>query len=100
MSGFTTKQVAHLANLANLPLTDQEISSLTKDLEAMSEIMAQIAELDVENIEPTNNGSNNLNVTRDDVVEPSLTQQQALQNATQSYQGYFVVPQVVDRGDN
>ena len=88
-------EVARLAKLARLALTDSELDSFAGQLDAILEYVGTIQAVDVSGVKPTGNPLKSENVTRPDVVAPSLTQQQALAEAPSADEGRFVVPQIL-----
>lgn len=78
---LTRAQVSHIAELAKLELTDQEIERMTQQLSAILEYAERLNQLDTDAIAPTASVIPNQNVMRPDVVTPSLTRVQVLQNA-------------------
>lgn len=78
---LTRDQVSHIAELAKLELTEQEIERMTEQLSAILEYAERLNQLDTDAIAPTASVIPNQNVMRPDVVTPSLTRAQVLQNA-------------------
>lgn len=95
---LTSNQVRHVAKLASLPLTGQEEEKHTQQLSKILDYVDQLNEVDTSKIEPTYNVSGNANVTRDDEVSKSLTQDQVLANASQKDKGLFVTKGVFEEG--
>ena len=95
MSQISRDEVAHLANLARLALTDDELDSFAGQLDAILEHVSQIQAVDVSGVEATGNPLTSVNVTRPDVVEPSLTQNEALAQAPKAADGRFAVPRIL-----
>ena len=89
MTNLTKDEVLHIAKLANLTLTEEEVSVFTKQLSETLDYVEKLKEIKTENIDPTFQTTGLKNVTRDDVIEPSLTQEEALKNAKATYKGYF-----------
>ena len=81
MSQISRDEVAHLARLARLALSDDELDSFAGQLGAILEHVSQIQAVDVTDVEATDNPLKSVNVFRPDVVEPGLTQEQALAQA-------------------
>jgi aspartyl-tRNA(Asn)/glutamyl-tRNA(Gln) amidotransferase subunit C len=88
-------EVARLAKLARLALTDAELDSFAGQLDAILGYVSQVQSVDVTDVKPTGNPLKDVNVTRTDVVQPSLTQQQALAEAPEAAEGRFVVPRIL-----
>ena len=78
---LTRAQVSHIAELAKLELTETEIERMIQQLSAILEYAERLNELDTDSIAPTAGVLPNQNVMRADVVTPSLTREQVLQNA-------------------
>ena len=95
---LTEQQVRHVAKLARLNCSDEEIATFTTQLRAILNYVAQLEELDTTNVEPLAHCLSVQNVFREDVVKPSLTNDQALQNAPQRNGEFFAVPKVLDSG--
>ena len=95
MSQISRDEVAHLARLARLALTDAELDSFAGQLDAILEHVSQIQAVDVTDVEATDNPLTSVNVTRPDVVEPGLTQEQALSQAPKAVDGRFAVPRIL-----
>ena len=96
---ITQSEVERIAELANLELTHVEKQSFSVQLAAIVEYIDQLNELDTSEINPWQHRSAGDAVesyaTRDDVVEPSLGQQKALQNAPDHDDEHFRVPRVI-----
>lgn len=95
MSTISRDDVAKLAKLARLALTDDELDSFAGQLDAILGYVGQIQAVDTSGVKPTGNPLKSENVTRPDVVQFSLTQQQALAEAPASDEGRFAVPQIL-----
>jgi len=88
-------EVAHLAHLARLALTDSELDSFAGQLDAILDHVSQIQAVDVAGVEATDNPLTSVNVFRQDVPQPSLTQEQALAAAPNAVDGRFAVPRIL-----
>jgi aspartyl-tRNA(Asn)/glutamyl-tRNA(Gln) amidotransferase subunit C len=95
VSQISRDEVAHLARLARLALTDSELDSFASQLDAILEHVSQIQAVDVAGVEPTGNPLKDVNVFRTDVVEPCLTQEEALAEAPKAVDGRFAVPRIL-----
>ncbi len=78
---LTREQVAHIAELAKLMLTEEEVDKMTRQLSEILDAAARLNELNTEAIPPTASVIPNQNVMRPDLVTPSLTRAEVLQNA-------------------
>jgi aspartyl-tRNA(Asn)/glutamyl-tRNA(Gln) amidotransferase subunit C len=97
---LSRRDVEHVAHLARLGLTEQEVTELEGQLNHILEQFAVLAELDTEDIAPTARVIEQENVLRADVVRPGLTREQALANAPERTTEHFVVPAVLGDGND
>ncbi|TAJ47171.1 MAG: Asp-tRNA(Asn)/Glu-tRNA(Gln) amidotransferase subunit GatC [Herbiconiux sp.] len=81
MSEITQEQVAHLANLARIALTPQEIESLTTELGSIVDNVAKVSEVAMADVPATSHPIPLQNVYRDDVPTTTLTTAEALAGA-------------------
>lgn len=89
-------QVEHIAELAKLKLTDEEIQRYGEQLAAILDHFATLAELDTDAIPPTASVLPLQNVMRDDVAEQNLTRDDILANAPDTEAGQFRVKAILD----
>lgn len=95
MAKITPDEVKHVAQLANLPVTDSEVETFTGQLEGVLEYMDQLDELDTSDTAPTHQTlDGTTNIFRQDIVAPSLSQEEALSGSRHTHNGYFVVDNV------
>jgi aspartyl-tRNA(Asn)/glutamyl-tRNA(Gln) amidotransferase subunit C len=92
---ITPEQVRHVAKLARLALTEDELARFGPQLESILEYVAKIGELDVSGVEPMAHALPLTNVLREDVVEASLPVDAVLQNAPDADGPFFKVPKVI-----
>jgi aspartyl-tRNA(Asn)/glutamyl-tRNA(Gln) amidotransferase subunit C len=85
-------EVLHVARLARLALTDEEVERLGAQLNAILEAVGKVAELDLEGVEPTAHPLDLVNVWSEDEPHESLTVEEALANAPEREEGFFKVP--------
>ena len=95
MSTISRDDVAKLAKLARLALTDDELDAFAGQLDSILGYVGAIQAVDVTGVTPTGNPLRDVNVTRPDDVRPGLTQQQALAGAPSADDGRFAVPQIL-----
>lgn len=89
-------EVAHLASLARLALTDDELDRFAGQLGVIIASVARVAEVAADHIPPTSHALPLTNVMRDDEARPGLTQEQALSAAPAAERGRFRVPRILD----
>jgi aspartyl-tRNA(Asn)/glutamyl-tRNA(Gln) amidotransferase subunit C len=93
---LTKDQVEHVAKLADLQLSDEEIIKLEGQLSETLEFVKQLDEVETEGVEPTHSVTGLSDVMRPDEISPSLSQDQALQNVSEKSDGYFKVKAVFE----
>ena len=91
---ISEEEVRHVANLARLGLTDEEVEKMEGQLGAILESIEQIGELDLEDVPPTANPLNLTNVLRSDEPGVSLAQREALSTAPEIVDDLFAVPRI------
>jgi aspartyl-tRNA(Asn)/glutamyl-tRNA(Gln) amidotransferase subunit C len=99
MANLTRADVEHVAFLARLGLTEDELARLEGQLNHILDQYAILATLDTEHIPPTAQTIELANILREDVVQPSLTADEALANAPERSGGHFVVPAILGGGE-
>ncbi len=99
MSQISRDEVAHLARLARLALSDEELDSYVGQIDAILGHVSQIQEVDVTGVDPTGNPLKDVNVFRPDEVEPCLTQEEALAEAPKAADGRFAVPRILGEAE-
>lgn len=96
---LTEKDVRDIAEYTRIGLTDDEVSQMTVDLNAIIDNLAPITEYDLDGIEPTFHPIGDLsNVMREDVERESFTQEVALENAPKQQDGSFLIPSILGEG--
>ena len=86
------EQVLHVARLARLELSEDEIARMSEELTGILEHVDAIAALDLDDVEPPTHVVELANVLRPDTPEPSLPRERALENAPDPADGAFRVP--------
>lgn len=93
---ITREEVLHVASLARLALTEEEINRLQYELGRILEYFQQLQELDTTDVPTTSHVLPMVNVFREDVVGQSLSQQEVLANAPDQVEGFFRVPRIIE----
>ena len=86
------EQVLHVARLARLELSDEEVEQMAGELSGILEHVDKIGELDLDGVAPTAHVVALENVLRPDEPRPSLPRERALENAPDAEEGAFRVP--------
>ena len=95
MSEITTDVVAHLANLARIALTPEEIEKLAGELGAIVDSVAKVSEVATDDVPATSHPIRLVNVFRDDVPGETLTAAQALAGAPEHDGSRFKVSAIL-----
>jgi aspartyl-tRNA(Asn)/glutamyl-tRNA(Gln) amidotransferase subunit C len=85
-------EVLHVASLAHLELTDDEVERFTEQLGAILEAVGKVAELDLAGVEPLSHPLDLVNVWAEDEPRPSWPIEEALANAPEAEDDHFRVP--------
>jgi aspartyl-tRNA(Asn)/glutamyl-tRNA(Gln) amidotransferase subunit C len=97
---LTHEQVRYVANLANLHLTEDEITSMVRELGGILDHMDELAKIDTEGIAPMSQvlyPEEETATLRPDIVRECFSNEEALSNAPVSGAGCFKVPRVIER---
>ena len=97
----TPKDVEHIAKLASIPISEKEKQNLATAFEETLAVVDELASLDVKDVPTTHQVTGLENVWREDEVnqQTTFTQQEALANAEQTHDGFFVVPRILEEKD-
>ena len=95
MATLSRGDVEHVAHLARLGLTDDEVTRLVGELNHILDQYAILARLDTDAIPPTAQTIKLENILREDVARPSLSRAEALANAPEQDGSHVVVPAIL-----
>ena len=95
MAAISRDEVANLARLARISMSDAELDHLAVEMDVILGAVARVQEVAGADVPPTSHPLAVSNVTREDVVTPSLTPEQALSGAPASAEQRFKVPQIL-----
>lgn len=93
---LTSEEVLHIARLARIALTDEDVQRFTAQLSGILDHFDALSAVETEGIEPTAHPLPLSNVMRADLVAPSLSQKDALANAPLTEDGYVRVRAVLE----
>lgn len=97
MPTVSRDEVAHLARLARLAVTDEELDLFAGQLEVILASVARVGEVAAADIPPTSHAVGLTDVFRADSPRPGLTQRQALSGAYATEGGRFRVPRILEQ---
>ena len=92
MAGITKEEVLHVARLARLELTDEEVGRFQEQLSEIIEAISKVSQLDLSDVPPTAHPLEIANTWAEDEPRPSLTRDEVFANAPDRDDGYFRVP--------
>ena len=96
MPSLSRDDVAHLARLSRLALTDDELDEYGGQLDVILGAVARVAEVAAADVPPTTHAVPVVNVFRPDELRPGLTAEQALSGAPAAEDGKFRVPRILE----
>lgn len=96
---ITRQEVLHLAKLAKLELTEEEIPLFVDQLSPIVDYFKELNEVDTDKVIETSQTTGLTDVLRADTITPvnTLSQDKALSEAFETHNGYFVVPAILDK---
>ena len=92
MTRISRDEVLHVAQLARLELSDDEVAKLQEQLSDILEAVSKVSELDLTNVPPTAHPLEIANAWAEDEPEPCLTPDEAFANAPDRDDGFFRMP--------
>ena len=96
MVAISREEVAHLARLSRLAVTDEELDTFAGQLDQILQAVARVGEVAAADIPPTSHSVPLTNVLREDVVVPGLEREAALAGAPDAAEDRFRVPRILD----
>ena len=96
MAAISREEVAHLARLSRLAVTDEELDRFAGQLDVILQAVARVGEVAAADIPPTSHAVPLTNVLREDVVVPGLDRDAALAGAPDAAESRFRVPRILD----
>ncbi|MFQ5441488.1 MAG: Asp-tRNA(Asn)/Glu-tRNA(Gln) amidotransferase subunit GatC [Thermodesulfobacteriota bacterium] len=93
---ITKKDVLHVAELARLALSEEEIELYTGQIKRILKYVEKLSEVDTTGVEPTTYTVALRSVGREDIVKESISQEEALLNAPEKGRGCFRVPKIIE----
>ncbi len=99
MSNLSRDEVAKLAGLARIEMTEEELVEISSQFGMILDAVARVQEIDLSGVKATSHPQPLENVARPDVVYPSLTPEEALSGAPAKKDSRFRVPQILGEAE-
>ncbi|CAB4871438.1 unannotated protein [freshwater metagenome] len=99
MSSLSRDDVAKLAALARIEMTEAELIELSSQFGMILDAVARVQDVNLDGVKPTSHPQPMLNITRPDVVAPSLSPEDALSGAPAQEDQRFRVPQILGEAE-
>ena len=96
MVAISREEVAHLARLSRLAVTDEELDRFAGQLDVILQAVARVGEVAAADIPPTSHSVPLTNVLREDVITPCLPRDEVLAGAPDPFENRFRVPRILD----
>ena len=93
---LSKEEVKYIASLSRISLEEKEVEHLTKNLGDILHYIEKLKKLDVSHVSATSHVLPLKNIYRDDHIQPSLSQTEALKITPNQHKGFFKVPQVIE----
>lgn len=95
MSEISRDEVAHLAMLSRLALSEDELKLFAEQIDEIVDAVSAVQKVDAEGVEPMSHPHSIATSMREDLLVPTLTAEQALDQAPAAEDGRFMVPQIL-----
>lgn len=93
---ISKEEIIHIAKLASLNLSDEEIDKYTKDMQEILEFANTVNNVNTEGVEETIGTKSAYNVFRKDEVKQTISKEELLKNAPSQDEGMFRIPKVIN----
>lgn len=92
----TKEQIEHIANLCKLKFSEEERERIIDEFNATLKDLEILNKIDLENVEPTLSINRHSQRLREDIVTPSLSKEEVLENTVEKQYGYFKLLKIVE----
>lgn len=96
---ISEEQVRHVAKLAKLSFSDDELHEFTSQLGKIIDMVETLEEVDTEGVPFTSNVAETINVMREDIAAEGWNRQELMRNVPESEDGFIKVPAIIDNGE-
>lgn len=93
---ISKEEIIHIAKLANLNLSDEEIEKYRNDMQEILEFADTVNNVNTDNIKETVGANSNYNVFRKDEIKQNISKEDLLKNAPSQDDGMFRIPKVLN----
>lgn len=94
---ISKEDIKHVATLAKLEFTDEELEKFTAQMDDIIDMADQLGEVDVQNVAPTTQVVAEKNVFREDVIVKGESRDDLFKNVPESQDGFIKVPTIIDK---
>lgn len=92
---ITEEDVKHVASLAKLEFSDDEIGKFTSQIEDIMNMANELRKIDTTGVEPTINVTDAVNIMRDDVATAPISREELMKNVPEHEDGFIKVPAII-----
>lgn len=96
---ITANEVKHVASLAKLEFSDQELEMFTGQMDEIINMVQELQEVDTDGVKMTSTVTDAINVMREDVAKPGMDRDVLMQNVPEQEDGYIKVPAIIDESE-
>ncbi len=96
---ISEEQVKHVAKLAKLSFSDDELHEFTSQLGKIIDMVETLEEVDTEGVPFTSNVAETINVMREDIAAEGWNRQELMRNVPESEDGFIKVQAIIDNGE-
>ncbi|MGH0005144.1 Asp-tRNA(Asn)/Glu-tRNA(Gln) amidotransferase subunit GatC [Enterococcus gallinarum] len=96
---ISEEQVKHVAKLAKLSFSDDELHEFTSQLGKIIDMVETLEEVDTEGVPFTSNVAETINVMREDIAAEGWNRQELMRNVPETEDGFIKVPAIIDNGE-
>ena len=96
---ISEEQVKHVAKLAKLSFSDDELHEFTSQLGKIIDMVETLEEVDTEGVPFTSNVAETINVMSEDIAAEGWNRQELMRNVPESEDGFIKVPAIIDNGE-
>ncbi|MDN2453573.1 Asp-tRNA(Asn)/Glu-tRNA(Gln) amidotransferase subunit GatC [Lactobacillus sp. UCMA15818] len=96
---ISASEVKHVASLAKLAFTDEELQKFTGQMDEIIEMVQQLSEVNTDGIPVTTSVTDAIGVMREDVTVSGTSREELMKNVPQHQDGYIKVPAIIDESE-